>query len=134
MLGQIKGLELVAEKRLAAKRGETIALEKDLLDLAKDIAEKEKGPHKQSSHSFNRVGERPEAAGQCSDDPSPTGKYRALQSHQARSDASCCNERPGALEYRGFLTRASRCFHEVVAHLHQRDVVGGTGKPRSPDA
>ena len=40
MQEQIKGIELVAEKRLAAKRDEKIALEKDLLDLSKDIAER----------------------------------------------------------------------------------------------
>ena len=40
MLEQIKGIELAAEKGLAAKRDETIAREKDLLDLSKDIAER----------------------------------------------------------------------------------------------
>lgn len=37
---QIKGIELAAEKRLALKRDEHIALEKDLLDIAKDISER----------------------------------------------------------------------------------------------
>ena len=37
---KIKGLEVVAEKRIAAKRDEAIAIEKDLLDLAKDMDER----------------------------------------------------------------------------------------------
>ena len=42
MLEQVKGIELAAEKRLAAKRDETNALGNDLLDLANDIAERRK--------------------------------------------------------------------------------------------
>lgn len=42
MFEQIKGIETAAGKRIAAKRDETIAIEKDLLDLAKDIAERRK--------------------------------------------------------------------------------------------
>ena len=40
MQEQIKGLEQAAEKRLACKRDEKIALKKDLLDLAEDISER----------------------------------------------------------------------------------------------
>ena len=40
MTEQIKGIEMAAEKRLAAKRDEQVAIEKDLLDLAKDIDER----------------------------------------------------------------------------------------------
>ena len=37
---KIKGLEVAAEKRVAAKRDEQIAIGKDLLDLAKDMGER----------------------------------------------------------------------------------------------
>ena len=40
MAEQIKGIEIAAEKRIVAKRDAKIAIEKDLLDLAKDIAER----------------------------------------------------------------------------------------------
>ena len=42
MAEQIKGIEEAAEKRMAAKRDEKIAVEKDLIDLAKDINERRK--------------------------------------------------------------------------------------------
>ena len=86
----------------------------------------------QSSEGGNGAGEGTKATRRCSTYSMSTGKHHTLQPHQAGSNASGGDERPGTASHGRFHHRSDSSVHKVVTHAHQPDVAAGTGKPNGP--